>query len=69
MVTMPLFLMLAGCAIVAVRWGTTKPGGVLLGILVGLTLAGTSFGPPLLAGLDQLATTVVASLSSAAGQG
>ena len=69
MVTMPLFLMLMGCAVVAVRWGNTKPGGVILGVLVGLTMAGTTFGPPLLEGLNQLTSTVVASLSSAAGQG
>ncbi|MGH3815224.1 MAG: hypothetical protein ACRDUV_22725 [Pseudonocardiaceae bacterium] len=68
-VTMPLFLMLAGCALVAVRWGSTKPGGVILGVLVGLTMAGTSFGPPLLDGLDQLTSTMVSSLSSATGQG
>lgn len=67
MVTAPLFLVLAIAAFVAMKYGSTKPGGMFLGILLGLSLASTTIGPPILDGLNQAMASVVASVSSVAG--
>ncbi|MGL5825769.1 MAG: hypothetical protein ACRCYU_13310 [Nocardioides sp.] len=67
MLTMPLFLVLLLIAFVAVKYGATKLGPVVLGVLLGLTMASTAFGPPLTNGLEQFSRTLVATISQAAG--
>jgi hypothetical protein len=66
MVTAPLFIVLAIAAFVAVKYGSTKPGGMILGVLLGLSLASTSLGPPMLAALNDAMTSVIDSMSGVA---
>jgi hypothetical protein len=67
MVTLPLFLILLGAVYVAVRHGKSSAGGMVLGVLLGLAMASTTVGPPLLSGLTTLSTTVIRAISSAVG--
>jgi hypothetical protein len=67
--TMPLFLVLLLIAIVGVKYGAMKFGAVLLGTLLGLTMASTAFGPPMVKGLEQFSKTVVETVSGAANGG
>jgi hypothetical protein len=67
MVTAPLFLILLVAAIVAVKYGPVRPGGMVLGVLLGLSLASTQFGPPVLKALQDGVTMVVSSASNLAG--
>ena len=67
MVTLPLFLILLICAYLSVKHGKTSAAGMALGVLLGLSLASTSLGPPLLGALTDLSTSLVSALSSAAG--
>jgi hypothetical protein len=64
---MPLFLVLLLVAIVAVKYGALKPGAIVLGVLLGLTMASTSLGPPIRQGLNQFSETLVSTLSQATG--
>jgi hypothetical protein len=67
MVTLPLFLILLLIAYLSVRHGKAGAPAMVLGVLLGLTMASTAIGPPLLSGLTTLSTTVVHSISAAAG--
>ena len=67
MVTVPLFLILLIVAYVSVRHGKAGAGGMVLGVLLGLAMASTAIGPPLLNGLTSLSTTVIRSISAATG--
>ena len=67
MVTAPLFLILALFAFVSVRYGKSSPGGMFLGVALGLSLASTALGPPILDGITFVMTSAVDSLSSVAG--
>ncbi|HEY8717738.1 hypothetical protein [Pengzhenrongella sp.] len=67
MVTLPLFLILLVVAYISVRHGKARPGGMVLGVLLGLAMATTAIGPPLLAGLTTLSTTAIQAISSAVG--
>jgi len=58
-ISVSLFLLLLFVAYVAIKWGPLSIGPVLLGVAVGLTGAGTPIGPPLVSGLNTVATTVV----------
>lgn len=49
MVTMPLFVILSLIAYVAVKYAGAKLGTMIFGLLVGLSMASTSLGPPVLA--------------------
>jgi hypothetical protein len=67
MVTLPLCLFLLGAVYVAVRHGNSSVGGLVLGVLLGLVMASTAVGPPLLTGLTTLSTMVIRAISSAVG--
>jgi hypothetical protein len=66
-ITFPLFLLFAFVAIVLVKTGAVKGGALVLGVLVGLSLASTSAGPPILSAMTTATTTVVHTFSGAAG--
>jgi hypothetical protein len=67
MVTLPLFLVLLIVAYVSVRHGKAGAPAMVLGVLLGLAMASTAIGPPLLSGLTTLSTTVIHSISAATG--
>lgn len=67
MVTAPLFIILLVAAFIAMKYGNVKPGAMLLGVLLGLSLASTSFGPPLLGALQDGLSMAVSGASSVAG--
>ena len=58
MVTMPLFALLVFGAIVAIKWGPLNLGPVILGLFIGLTMASTTMGPPLLNALTETTAQV-----------
>ncbi|MGL5826645.1 MAG: hypothetical protein ACRCYU_17815 [Nocardioides sp.] len=66
MLTIPLFLIVLFVVVVVVRSSKKLLGPVLLGTVLGLTMASTAFGPPLTGGLQQFAGAVVTALSQAA---
>lgn len=66
MVTAPLFIVLLVSAIVAVKYGNVKPGAMFLGVLLGLSLASTSFGPPILSALQDGLSMAISGASSVA---
>lgn len=49
MLEMPLFVILVGIAFVAVHYAKAKLATLILGLLVGLSMASTTLGPPVLA--------------------
>lgn len=67
MITFPLFLLFAFIAAVLLVTDSVTIGGVLLGCLLGLSLAATSIGPPILAALTGVSTSVVQGLTSIGG--
>lgn len=67
MITFPLFLLLALLAVILLKTKAVKGGALVLGVLLGLSLASTSFGPPILAALTSMCTAVVQGLSSVGG--
>ena len=69
MVTMPLFAMLALAAFVAVRWGSVKAGPLLFGLLLGLTMASTSLGPPVLDQVTEFSRVLARTAAQVTGQG
>ena len=67
-ITFPLFLLFAGfVAAVLVKTSTVKGGALVLGVLVGLSLASTAVGPPILSAMTSATTTAVHTISSAVG--
>jgi hypothetical protein len=69
MVTSPLFIILAVAAVVAVKWGPMKVSHLVLGVLLGLSLAATSLGPPILDGITSAMSSVVSTVSNVAEDG
>lgn len=67
MVTAPLVIILAIATFLAVKYGSAKPGSMVLGVLFGLSLASTTIGPPMLGALQDGMTSVVSSVSAVAG--
>ncbi|MGL5826283.1 MAG: hypothetical protein ACRCYU_15945 [Nocardioides sp.] len=66
MLTMPLFLAVLFVVVVVVKAKKKMLGPVILGAVLGLTMASTAFGPPLTGGLQQMTSAVVTALSDAA---
>jgi hypothetical protein len=56
--TIPFVLLLGAAAFLAVKYGKTTLGGVLLGVLLGMGLMTTAIGPPIY-GASQTATVTV----------
>jgi hypothetical protein len=69
MVTAPFFIVLAATAVVAVKWGSAKASHIALGVVLGLSLATTSLGPPILDGITTAVDAVVSTLSKTTGGG
>ena len=67
MITFPLFLLFAFVAAVLVKTGAVKGGALVLGVLVGLSLATTAVGPPILSAMTSATTTAVHTISGAVG--
>ncbi len=67
MLTIPLVVILAIAAVFMVKYAKHKVGGIVVGVLLGLSLASTSVGPPILSGLTSLSRTVVDAVSGAMG--
>ena len=67
MITFPLFLLLAGITAVLLKTRSVQLGAVVLGVLLGLSLASTTIGPPILAAVTGMSTAVVSGLSSVGG--
>lgn len=61
----PLVVILGLLAFGLVRWGKQKISGLLVGILLGLALASTAVGPPILDAVTSASRTVFAAISSA----
>jgi hypothetical protein len=59
--TIPFLVLAILLVVLRVRWGNVSGWDMALGVILGLAIAGTAIGPPLLQGL----TTLVASF----GQG
>jgi len=64
-VTIPLVLILGLLAFGLVRWGKQKVSGLLVGILLGLALASTAVGPPILDAVTSASRTIVTAISQA----
>jgi len=69
MISLSLFALLLFIAFVAVKWGPLKVGPVLLGAAVGLTMAGTPFGPPTVTAIDTVTSTIVTSFGAFGASG
>ena len=67
MLTVPLFLFLAFIAAVLVKTKSIGGGALTLGIALGLTLASTAVGPPVLAAMNSGAASVVQTISATVG--
>lgn len=65
--TIPLVVVLGLLAFGLVKWGKQKVSGVLVGVLLGLALATTAVGPPILDAATSASKTVIAAISSAVG--
>lgn len=62
--TVPLVVLLGLLALGLVKWGDQELPGVLVGILLGLALATTPVGPPILHAVTSASETVVSAISS-----
>jgi len=58
MISMSLFALLLFATFVMVKWGPCNLGQVVLGLFLGLAMAGTVFGPPAVDALQSSATTI-----------
>ena len=67
LMTIPLVVILGLLAFGLVKWGKQKVSGVLVGVLLGLALASTAVGPPILDAVASASRTVVSAISSAVG--
>ena len=69
MVTAPLFIIMAVVAFVAVKWGPMKVSHLVVGVLLGLSLASTSVGQPILDGITKAMASAVDTVSNVAAGG
>ncbi|MER6937087.1 hypothetical protein ABTX24_13480 [Nocardioides sp. NPDC127514] len=67
MVTAPLFIIFAIALFCMVKWGGTHPGVLAMGALFGLSLASTTFGAPILDGMETAMTSALSAVSNIAG--
>lgn len=63
--TIPLVLILLILAFGLVKWGKQKVTGIFVGVLLGIALASTAVGPPLLHGISSASAAIVNALSGA----
>lgn len=67
MVTAPLFIVFLLVAVAMVRWGGTHPGVLAFGAVLGLSLASTTIGAPILDGIESGMTAALSAASNIAG--
>lgn len=67
MANVPLFLVILFAVAMCIKGKAASAGSVALGALLGLTLAGTAVGPPILHGMTSAATSLVSGLSASLG--
>lgn len=65
MITLPLVALLALVAFGLVMWGDEKISGILVGVVLGLALATTPLGPPILHAVKVASETVLTAISAA----
>lgn len=68
MLTAPLFVVVLLLTAVCIGGKLAEVGSVFLGVLLGLTLASTSIGAPILQALTAASSGLVDALSSLAGK-
>lgn len=68
MVTAPLFVLVAFVAYICLKTKAVAAGGLVLGVLLGLTLASTGLGGPIIDGLQTGTRAAVTAMTSALGQ-
>ncbi|MGL4177522.1 MAG: hypothetical protein ACRCSN_15760 [Dermatophilaceae bacterium] len=68
LVTAPLFVVLLLVTVFCVVGRSAEVGSVVLGVLLGLTLASTPVGEPILDGLTTAVSWLVDTVGSLAGQ-
>ena len=61
--TIPLVVILGALAFGIIRWGKQKISGVLVGVLLGLALASTVIGPPIINAVQVASTTVISAVA------
>ena len=64
MITLPLVALLALIAFGLVVWGDEKISGILVGIVLGLALATTPVGPPILDAVKVASEAVFTAISA-----
>lgn len=67
MITAPLFVVLLLLTGLCIKGKIAQTGSVILGVLLGLTLAATTIGPPILSGLTAASTGLFDALTSLGG--
>ncbi|WP_152363815.1 hypothetical protein [Microlunatus speluncae] len=64
MVTVPLVAILAVGLFLLVKFGKQGLGGAVVGVFLGLALASTTVGPPIIDGLQTFCDTVISSIQA-----
>ncbi|WP_406027351.1 hypothetical protein OH802_09770 [Nocardioides sp. NBC_00850] len=67
MVTAPLFVIFLLVALGMVKWGGTHPGIIAFGVVLGLSLASTAFGGPILDGIESGMSAALSAATNLAG--
>lgn len=64
MVSAPLFVIVLVLTLIALKTRAAKAGSTFLGLVLGLTLASTSFGAPIIQAVTDISQGLVTALSS-----
>jgi hypothetical protein len=64
MVTIPLVAILAILMFLAVKYWKQGAGGAVVGVCLGLALASTAVGPPIMSGLNSFCDTVISAINA-----
>ena len=67
MITAPLFIIFLFVALVMIKWGGTHPGVLAFGAVLGLSLASTAIGAPILDGIESGMTAALSAAANIAG--
>lgn len=67
MISTPLFVVVLLITLIALKGRAAGPGSTMLGLVLGLSLASTSLGKPVLAAVTQISQGLVTALSSLGG--
>lgn len=69
MVTIPLVAILAILIFLCVKYWKQGLGGAVVGVLLGLALASTAVGPPILSGLNTFCDAVIGAINAGVNGG